>query len=43
LDEVVERLWVITPPGMVDFDGSYSEWAVKVKAEEKRAKAAGKK
>jgi ATP-binding cassette subfamily F protein 3 len=45
LDEVVERLWVITPPGMRDFDGNYSAWVEKVKEEESRAKqeAAGAK
>jgi ATP-binding cassette subfamily F protein 3 len=40
LDRVAQRLWVLTPPGMVDFDGNYSAWAAKQKAAEK---AAGKK
>jgi ATP-binding cassette subfamily F protein 3 len=43
LDQVAERLWVIQPPGMVDFDGNYSAWAERVKAEERKAKAAAKK
>jgi ATP-binding cassette subfamily F protein 3 len=44
LDQVAERLWVIQPPGLVDFDGNYSEWTAKQKADERRAKqeAAGK-
>jgi ATP-binding cassette subfamily F protein 3 len=43
LDEVVERLWVLTPPTLIDFDGSYSEWAAKVKEQERKAKQAGTK
>jgi ATP-binding cassette subfamily F protein 3 len=38
LDRVVERLWVLTPPGVVDFGGNYSEWVEKQKADEKQAK-----
>ncbi|MDB5291422.1 MAG: transporter related, partial [Phycisphaerales bacterium] len=38
LDQVVERLWVLTPPTMTDFDGNYSEWVEKLKELEKRAK-----
>jgi ATP-binding cassette subfamily F protein 3 len=39
LDQVVERLWVLNPPGMTDFDGNYSAWVEKLKSNEKRAKA----
>ncbi len=38
LDQVVERLWMLTPPTMTDFDGSYSEWVRKVKEDEVEAK-----
>jgi ATP-binding cassette subfamily F protein 3 len=38
LDQVATRLWVLTPPGMVDFDGNYSDWTEKQKADDKRAK-----
>jgi ATP-binding cassette, subfamily F, member 3 len=38
LDQVVERLWVLTPPTMADFDGNYSQWVEKLKELEKRAK-----
>ncbi len=39
LDQVVERLWILNPPGLTDFDGNYSAWVEKQKADEKRAKA----
>jgi ATP-binding cassette subfamily F protein 3 len=38
LDRTAERLWVITPQGLVDFDGNYSAWTEKQHADEKRAK-----
>jgi ATP-binding cassette subfamily F protein 3 len=38
LDHAVDRLWVITPPGVADFDGNYTDWVEKHKAEERRAK-----
>ena len=38
LDHAVERLWVLTPPTMTDFDGNYSAWVEKQKSDEKRAK-----
>jgi ATP-binding cassette subfamily F protein 3 len=38
LDRAVERLWVLTPPGVRDFDGNYSAWVEKLAAGEKRAK-----
>jgi ATP-binding cassette subfamily F protein 3 len=38
LDKAVERLWVLTPPEIVDFDGNYSAWVEKQKANEARAK-----
>jgi ATP-binding cassette subfamily F protein 3 len=38
LDQVVERLWVLTPPSLTDFEGNYSAWVEKQKADEKRAK-----
>jgi ATP-binding cassette subfamily F protein 3 len=38
LDRTAERLWVITPEGLIDFDGNYSAWTEKQKADEKRAK-----
>jgi ATP-binding cassette subfamily F protein 3 len=38
LDHAVERLWVLTPPGVRDFDGNYSDWVEKQTAESKRAK-----
>ena len=38
LDQVVERLWVLTPPTLTDFEGNYSAWVEKQKADEKRAK-----
>ncbi|HET6248692.1 MAG TPA: ABC-F family ATP-binding cassette domain-containing protein [Tepidisphaeraceae bacterium] len=38
LDQAVERLWIITPPEMRDFDGNYSAWVEKQKVEEARAK-----
>jgi ATP-binding cassette subfamily F protein 3 len=38
LDQVVERLWILTPPTMRDFDGNYSAWVDKQKADAKRAK-----
>lgn len=38
LDHAVERLWVLTPPGVRDFDGNYSAWVEKLAAEVKRAK-----
>lgn len=31
LDRAVERLWVLTPPGIIDFDGNYSAWVEKQK------------
>jgi ATP-binding cassette subfamily F protein 3 len=44
LDHAIERLWVLNPPGVDDFDGNYSAWVEKQKADEKRAKeqASGK-
>ena len=39
LDQVVERLWVLNPPGVDDFDGNYSAWVEKLKAKELAAKA----
>ena len=39
LDQVVERLWILNPPALTDFDGNYSAWVEKQKADEKRAKA----
>lgn len=33
LDHVVNRLWVIEPPALVDFDGRYSDWVKKKSAE----------
>jgi ATP-binding cassette subfamily F protein 3 len=38
LDQVAQRLWVLTPPTMTDFEGNYSDWTEKQKADEKRAK-----
>jgi ATP-binding cassette subfamily F protein 3 len=38
LNQIVERLWVLTPDGLLDFDGNYSEWLEKQKAAGKRAK-----
>jgi ATP-binding cassette subfamily F protein 3 len=39
LDRTTERLWILTPGGeMTDFDGNYSAWTEKQKADEKRAK-----
>jgi ATP-binding cassette, subfamily F, member 3 len=32
LDHAVERLWVINPPGVTDFDGDYTAWSEKQKA-----------
>ena len=40
LDQAVERLWVVNPPAVADFDGNYSAWVEKQKAAEKRAKEA---
>jgi len=40
LDHAVERLWVVNPPGITDFDGNYSAWVAKQAAEQKRAKQA---
>jgi ATP-binding cassette subfamily F protein 3 len=31
LDKTVERLWVLDPEGVIDFEGNYSEWHDKVK------------
>jgi ATP-binding cassette subfamily F protein 3 len=31
LDHAVERLWVINPPGVTDFDGDYTAWSEKQK------------
>jgi ATP-binding cassette subfamily F protein 3 len=39
LDHVVQRLWVIDPPNVTDFDGNYSAWVEKQKAVGTRAKA----
>ena len=38
LNQVVERLWIIQPDGVVDFDGNYSDWQEKQKAILKRQK-----
>jgi ATP-binding cassette subfamily F protein 3 len=38
LDRTAQRLFVLQPPGMLDFDGNYSKWHNKVLADE-RAKA----
>jgi len=38
LDQTVERLWVLDPPALTDFDGNYSGWVEKLKSDEKRAK-----
>jgi ATP-binding cassette subfamily F protein 3 len=38
LDRTAERLWIITPPALADFDGNYSQWVEKQKELEKRAK-----
>jgi ATP-binding cassette subfamily F protein 3 len=38
LDQVATRLWILTPPTLTDFEGNYSEWTAKLKADEKRAK-----
>ena len=38
LDQVVERLWVIEPPNLIDYDGSYSAWTEKVKADQVKAR-----
>jgi ATP-binding cassette subfamily F protein 3 len=38
LDRVVERLWILRPPTMLDFGGSYSDWAEKQIEDAKRAK-----
>ncbi|CAA9436100.1 MAG: Energy-dependent translational throttle protein EttA [uncultured Phycisphaerae bacterium] len=38
LDQSVERLWVLTPPGVTDFGGNYSAWVEKQRSDEKRAK-----
>jgi ATPase subunit of ABC transporter with duplicated ATPase domains len=35
LDQAVERLWVLSPPGVVDFDGNYSAWVEKQKSDGK--------
>ena len=43
LDQVVERLWIVTPPDIGDFDGNYSAWVEKVKADEAAAKQAAAK
>ncbi|HWE02430.1 MAG TPA: ABC-F family ATP-binding cassette domain-containing protein [Tepidisphaeraceae bacterium] len=40
LDQVVERLWVLNPPGIDDFDGNYSAWVEKLKAREAQSKQA---
>ncbi len=39
LNQVAERLWIITPPNMADFAGNYTEWTDKLKADEQAAKA----
>ncbi|HZL37434.1 MAG TPA: ABC-F family ATP-binding cassette domain-containing protein [Tepidisphaeraceae bacterium] len=38
LDRCVDRLWVLKPPGIVDFEGNYSAWVEKQKLDEKRRK-----
>src|SRR5258706_6395887 len=39
LDRTAERLWILTPGSeMTDFDGNYTAWTEKQKADEKRAK-----
>jgi len=40
LDQVAERLWVIDPPTLTEFDGNYSDWHEKVVADAKKAKVA---
>jgi ATP-binding cassette subfamily F protein 3 len=40
LDHAVDRLFVIHPPDMDDFDGNYSKWAAKEREKEQAAKAA---
>jgi len=38
LDQTAQRLWILTPQGLTDFDGNYSAWTEKQKADERRAK-----
>ena len=39
LDKTVERLWILDPQGVIDFEGDYSEWHDKQK---KRAETVAK-
>ena len=43
LDKTVERLWVLNPDGVLDFDGDYSDWHEKQKARTETAAKSGKK
>ncbi|HEV8607235.1 MAG TPA: ABC-F family ATP-binding cassette domain-containing protein [Tepidisphaeraceae bacterium] len=36
LDQVVNRLFILKPPGIVDFDGNYSSWQAKTEAQQSR-------
>jgi len=40
LDHAVDRLFVITPPDMDDFDGNYTKWAARERARAQAAKEA---
>jgi len=40
LNQVAERLLVLHPPGMIDFEGNYSEWVLKAKQLTAKADAA---
>ena len=40
LDRVVNRLWVIEPPGLADFSGNYSAWIARQRQRQTQAKAA---
>ena len=42
LDKTVERLWVLDPKGIIDFDGDYTEWHDKQKARAETARATKK-
>ena len=41
LDRVVERLWIVRPPGMLDFGGTYSDWVQKQIDDETRERRGG--
>jgi ATP-binding cassette subfamily F protein 3 len=40
LDHAVERLWVIEPPVVTDFDGDYTAWAQKLKTMQREGSGA---